>query len=114
MTETSLEPYEVYAVKYAWRDAMRNDHLIFKDPHDDTAMPMDYFVWAIVGKHKTYVLDSGFDHPEGEKRDRMFLRQPAEGLRMIGVETENIDDLIISHRHYDTICTWVDFPKATL
>ena len=46
----TLEPYEIYALKYACRDASRNDHLIFKDPHDDPAMPMDYFVWAIVGK----------------------------------------------------------------
>ena len=114
MTETPLEPYEIYAVKYAWRDATRNEHLIFKDPHDDTSMPMDYFVWAIVGKRKTYVLDTGFDQVEGEKRDRIFLRQPAEGLRMIGVEASNIDDLIISHLHYDHIGTWDDFPKATL
>ena len=56
MTEVTLEPYEIYAVKYAWRVATWNDHLIFKDPHDDPAMPMDYFVWAIVGKHKTFVL----------------------------------------------------------
>ena len=76
-------------------------------------MPMDYFVWAIVGKRKTYVLDTGFDQVEGEKRGRIFLRQPA-GLRMIGVEASNIDELIISHLHYDHIGTWDDFPKATL
>ena len=51
ITEATLEAYEIYAVKYAWRVATRNDHLIFKDPHDDPAMPMDYFVWAIIGKH---------------------------------------------------------------
>ena len=56
MNEATLEPYEIYAVKYAWRVATRNDHLIFKDPHDDPVTPMDYFVWAIVGKHKTFVL----------------------------------------------------------
>ena len=33
---------------------------------------------------------------------------------MIGVEASNIDDLIISHLHYDHIGTWDDFPKATL
>jgi glyoxylase-like metal-dependent hydrolase (beta-lactamase superfamily II) len=114
MTDTPLSPYEIYAVKYAWRDATRNEHLIFKDPHDDPAMPMDYFVWAIVGKHKTYVLDSGFDRAEGEKRGRDFIRQPADGLRLIGIEAENIENLIVSHLHYDHIGTWNDFPKAKL
>lgn len=114
MSNTPLDPYEIYAVRYAWRDATRNDHLIFKDPHDDPKMPMDYFVWAIVGKHKTYVLDSGFDEAEGVKRGRTVIRQPADGLRMIGVEAEKVDDLIISHLHYDHVGTWDDFPKATL
>jgi glyoxylase-like metal-dependent hydrolase (beta-lactamase superfamily II) len=117
MTETTHdtpEPYEIYAVKYAWRDATQNEHLIFKDPHDDPAMPMDYFVWAIVGKHKTWVLDSGFDRAEGEKRGRTFHRLPAEGLRMIGVEAERVEDLIISHLHYDHVGTWDHFPKAKL
>ena len=114
MNEATLEPYEIYAVKYAWRVATRNDHLIFKDPHDDPVTPMDYFVWAIVGKHKTFVLDSGFDREEGERRGRSFLRHPADGLRMIGVEAENIGDLIISHLHYDHIGTWDDFSKAKL
>ena len=40
--------YRVYAVKYAERDARRPEHFIGGDPHG-TSMPMDYFVWAIVG-----------------------------------------------------------------
>lgn len=110
----TLEPYEIYALKYACRDASRNDHLIFKDPHDDPAMPMDYFVWAIVGKKNTYVLDAGFDRAEGIRRGRTFLRHPADGLRLIGIESENIENLIISHLHYDHIGTWDDFPMAKL
>ena len=90
--------WEVYAVKYDDRNNRMRVESFILDPAHDQAHPMDYFVWAIVGKRKTYVLDTGFDQVEGEKRGRIFLRQPAEGLRMIGVEASNIDELIISHR----------------
>ena len=47
-------------------------------------MPLDYFVWAIKGPDRTFVFDTGFDAPMGEKRERQFLRSPcgrAEGDR---------------------------------
>jgi hypothetical protein len=43
-----LPEYEVYALRYATRDAKRRDHFIGGDPHDGP-MPMDYFVWVAVG-----------------------------------------------------------------
>ena len=43
----SLEPYEVYAVRYAHNPAARSSHnFLGGDPHDEP-MPLDYFVWAI-------------------------------------------------------------------
>ena len=59
MATATLPEYEVHAVRYARRDANKNDHLIFKDPHDGP-MPMDYFVWAIRGGGRIFVLDAGF------------------------------------------------------
>ena len=41
--------YEIYAIRYATRDALRRDHFIGGDPHE-SPMPMDYFVWCIIGK----------------------------------------------------------------
>src|SRR5438105_14313495 len=48
--------YEVYAVRYARHDRPARDNFIGGDPHDVT-MPLDYFVWAVVGADKTYVVD---------------------------------------------------------
>jgi len=39
-----LPEYEVFALRYATRDAQRRDHFIGGDPHDGP-MPMDYYVW---------------------------------------------------------------------
>ena len=42
-----MSSYEVYAVKYAEREAVRAEHFIGGDIHDNSPMPMDYFVWVI-------------------------------------------------------------------
>ena len=42
-------------------------------------MPLDYFVWAIKGPDRTFVFDTGFDAPMGEKRQRQFVRSPVGG-----------------------------------
>ena len=43
----SLPSYELFALRYATRPAMRRDHFIGGDPHDGP-MPMDYFLWAAI------------------------------------------------------------------
>ena len=55
----TLPQYEVFAIKYAERDAQRRDNFLFGDPHEGP-MPMDYYVWAIRGGGRSFVLDCGF------------------------------------------------------
>src|SRR4028118_1206334 len=44
--------FEVYAVRYATREARSGEHFYGHDPHD-VPMPMDYFVWAAVSADHT-------------------------------------------------------------
>ena len=105
------EPYEVYAVRYAHNpNARRSNNFIGGDPHDGP-MPLDYFVWAIKGT-RTYILDTGFDAPMGEKRNRQFLRSPAVGLEAIGVDPASVEDVVLSHMHYDHCGNYELFPRA--
>ena len=105
------EAYEVYAIKYATRNAQRSDHFIGGDPHD-APMPMDYFVWLIRNAARTVVVDTGFTREVGEARKRIFLRSPAEGLALLGVTAADVKDVIITHMHYDHVGTFRDFPSA--
>lgn len=52
-------PYEVYAIKYGDHDRRASENFIGGDPHDGP-MPLDYFVWAIKGADRTWVVDTGF------------------------------------------------------
>jgi hypothetical protein len=62
-------------------------------------MPLDYFVWAIVGANRTFVLDTGFDAAMAAKRKREFPRSPSEGLMAIGVDPAAVEDVVIRHMH---------------
>jgi glyoxylase-like metal-dependent hydrolase (beta-lactamase superfamily II) len=107
----SLPTYEVYAIKYAMRDARRTNHFLGGDPHD-ASMPMDYFVWLIRNSDRTYVVDAGFTAEVAAQRKRVHLRPPAKGLAMLGVNASTVRDVIVTHMHYDHIGTFKDFPEA--
>jgi glyoxylase-like metal-dependent hydrolase (beta-lactamase superfamily II) len=104
--------HEVYAVKYAERDAHRGEHFIGGDPDHDAAMPMDYFVWAIVGGGRSWVVDTGFGPADAEARGRRLLRSAAEALALIGIDAANAGDVIITHLHYDHVGGFDQFPVA--
>ncbi|MEM8924424.1 MAG: N-acyl homoserine lactonase family protein [Actinomycetota bacterium] len=104
--------YEIYAIKYAQRQARRPEHFIGGDPHD-TRMDMDYFVWAVVGTDATWVVDTGFDRLDAERRDRDLVRTVDEALATIGIDAATVDDVILTHLHYDHIGGFRHFPRAT-
>ena len=90
-----MSSYEVYAVKYAEREAVRAEHFIGGDIHDNSPMPMDYFVWVIRDNHQnTWVVDTGFEEDDATARGRTLLRTAAEGVALIGVDPETVSDVI--------------------
>jgi glyoxylase-like metal-dependent hydrolase (beta-lactamase superfamily II) len=109
---TDLDTYEVFAVKYAERDARRPEHFLGGDPHD-VPMPMDYFVWAIVGRDRTIVVDTGFDALDAESRHRRLLRTASQGLSLIGVDAAAAPTVVLTHLHYDHVGGFDQFPNAS-
>ena len=107
----TLPNYEIYAIKYAWRDAKRANHFVGGDPHD-ASMPMDYFVWLVRNAERTIVIDTGFTQSMAEQRKRIFLRTPADGLALMGCKAAEVKDVVITHLHYDHVGTFQDFPAA--
>ncbi len=106
-----LPVYEIYAVKYAHLFRHSPENFIGGDEHD-VPMPLDYFVWAIKGKDRSFVLDTGFSPEMGVRRKRQHLRSPAVGLKAIGIEPDQVKDVIISHMHYDHSGNHDMFPNA--
>ena len=105
------ETYEIYAIRYAHLDRRAGENFLGGDPHNGP-MPLDYFVWAITNQNRTIVLDTGFDENMAKRRGREHLRNPGEGLNMIGIDPAKIEDVIISHMHYDHSGNEDLFPNA--
>lgn len=105
------EPFKVYAIRYATLEKRASENFIGGDPHDGP-MPMDYFVWVAISASATWVIDTGFNAAMAQKRGRQFLRCPAEGLKLLGVDAATVKNLIITHLHYDHIGNFDLFPQA--
>src|SRR4029077_7541931 len=97
---TELPEYEVFALRYATREARRRDHFIGGDPHDGP-MPMDYFVWAAIGKDPRFLIETGFSAGGAGAPGRRPLRCPAESLALVGLDRNSVADVILTHMHYD-------------
>ena len=103
---------EVFAVRYAEHQRKAAENYIGGDPHD-VLQPLDYFVWV----DQATTSAPSWSTPastsrSATKRGRTVITPVDEGLKRLGVDPDKVEDVIISHMHYDH-CGNVDlFPRA--
>jgi glyoxylase-like metal-dependent hydrolase (beta-lactamase superfamily II) len=103
--------YEIHAIRYAHLPRTARHNFIDGDPHDGP-MPLDYFVWTIQGGGRTWVVDTGFDAAMASERQRQLVRPVEVGLAAIGIDCRTVQDVIITHMHYDHSGNHELFPAA--
>ena len=109
---SAAEPFNLFAVRYAHlakRSAAEN--FIGADPHEEGS-PLDYFVWVAQRSDRVFVVDTGFGDEQARLRQRTLLRQPADGVRALDIDPAKVEDVIITHLHYDHAGTLDAFPRA--
>jgi glyoxylase-like metal-dependent hydrolase (beta-lactamase superfamily II) len=111
-----MSTYEIIALRYATHDRPASENFLYppgagEDPHD-YPMPIDYFVWVIRNSERTIVVDTGFDYPAARARGRTLLTHPVDALRAIGIDPEQVGDVVITHLHYDHAGNLGAFPNA--
>jgi glyoxylase-like metal-dependent hydrolase (beta-lactamase superfamily II) len=105
------ETYEVHAIQYAQVTRDSRDFFLAGDPHE-APRAMFYFVWVLRNADRVIVVDSGFDAERARRRGREFLRCPTEGMRILGIDPEAVDTVIVTHLHYDHAGNFDKFPRA--
>ena len=104
--------YEILALRYAHlAERTQRDVLVFPEDHA-APMPLDFYIWAIRGEGRTILLDTGFDRASGDRRGRQWLHSPLDALRSAGIDPDAIEDVVLSHMHWDHAGHWAEFPKA--
>ncbi len=104
--------WQIYAVRYAHHVRMARENFMGGDPHDESPMPLDYYVWGLVSGDRIIVVDTGFDQPMAQKRARTLLKPLSDGLRGVGIEPGSVKDVLITHMHYDHCGNHELFPSA--
>ena len=105
--------YEVVAIRYATQqERMAGSNFLFPDDHA-AAMPIDYFVWAIIGGGRTIVVDTGFGPEAAARRGRALIRSTPDALALAGIDAATVKDVVLTHLHYDHAGCMGAFPAAT-
>jgi glyoxylase-like metal-dependent hydrolase (beta-lactamase superfamily II) len=108
----AIEPFDLFAIRYAHlaeRSAAEN--FIGADPHE-TGSPLDYFVWVARRSDRVFVVDTGFGEAQAQLRRRQLLRAPAAGIAALGIDAAAVEEVIVTHLHYDHAGTLDAFPRA--
>jgi glyoxylase-like metal-dependent hydrolase (beta-lactamase superfamily II) len=103
--------HRIYAIRYGHLDRSSDQNFLGGDDHAQP-MPLDYFIWVIRSAERTIVVDTGFAAPAAAQRGRTLLRPVAEGLAAIGVRVQEVQDVVITHMHYDHAGNVPLFPQA--
>lgn len=107
-----LAPYELFAVRYATHSGrVASENFIGGDPHE-SGSDLDYYVWVARSAERVFVIDTGFTREMAQRRRRTLLRAPAAGLALLGITAGAVDEVILTHLHYDHAGTLDAFPRA--
>ena len=109
-----MSEWEVYAIKYADRNARtRADSFVLDDNHD-VPHAMDYFMWLLRCGTRVILVDTGYDQAEADARGRPIRLAPAEALAPFGITPGDVTEIIVTHLHYDHAGGMHVFPNARL
>ena len=104
--------YHVYSMCYARARARRvYDNFIFHDMHDGP-MPLDYNLWILHNAQRTVLVDTGFSPRHAAERQRPLDFDPVDALARLGIDPAALEDIILTHLHYDHAGNLDRFPHA--
>ena len=109
--------YEVHAIRFAHRDATRQDHFLERVVDPQGSMPISYYIWVAMSASDTVVIDAGYTEETSQRRaddGREYLASPVETLRRLGAEPADVGTLTLSHLHYDHTGHIGAFPGAEI
>jgi glyoxylase-like metal-dependent hydrolase (beta-lactamase superfamily II) len=101
------------AIRYARHERPAGENFARPVDDHDLPMPLDYFIWAIHrAEGPPVIVDTGFGEDAAVARGRIITRPVIEGLRDAGIDHLSVEDVILTHLHYDHAGSLSTFPNA--
>lgn len=106
--------YEAYAVKMGSTNRDAKSNFLWSEDIHDTQMPLDYFIWVLKSEDHIVVVDTAFSTESGNRRNRVLDVTPEAAVQALGIHPDEVDDLILTHLHYDHAGGLNCFPQAPI
>ena len=107
--------WEVYAARYASVERSVHSNFLYPDAYSDGPMRLDFFIWIAIARDagRMVVIDTGFNAESGGRRNRVQDCGPIAILQALDLNVAAVDDVVITHLHYDHAGNLAAFPTAT-
>lgn len=109
--------YGVTAVRYAERETTRSEVYYRWESYGepDGPLSMAYYFWILEPPAgPPIVVDSGFAPEVGARKGRPCSCEPAAALARLGIDGAEVEQVVVTHLHYDHIGNLELFPDAEL
>jgi glyoxylase-like metal-dependent hydrolase (beta-lactamase superfamily II) len=77
-------------------------------------MTMDYFFWVLRGPDETILVDTGWNPEVAALRGRSLHIAPSEAMERLGVRSDTVSRVVLTHLHWDHTGNVDRFPEAEL
>ena len=108
----TVEPFELFAIRYAHNGPRTlGQNTIGGDPHE-THSSLDYYFWVAKRSDRVFMIDTGMGEETAKRRGEKFFRAPADAIKLLDLDPEKLEDIILTHIHYDHAGMLHRYPKA--
>lgn len=106
--------YEVFSLRLGQIERPARDNFLMNPGTCEETMGMDFNMWIIRNDDRTVAIDTGFSVEAGERRGRELQYPPREAVKQLGIDLDQVSDLVITHLHYDHAGNLGDFSNAKI
>ncbi|MFJ6652933.1 N-acyl homoserine lactonase family protein [Microbacterium sp. NPDC091313] len=95
--------FEVLAVHVGSLQTQRShvflNHDVYREP--DGPAELGYYFWVLRAAENVVLVDTGFSREGAASRGRRHHRSLAQALSALGIATDEVSRVVLSHAHYD-------------
>jgi len=107
-----MEPFELFAIRYARNGPRKAGQNVIGGDLHEMGSDLDYFVWVARRSDRVFLIDTGMSDATAKRRGEEFFRVPADAISCLDLDPTKIEDIILTHLHYDHAGTLSRYPNA--